>query len=125
MVQPWVSILMLTYHRPQSIGRAISSVYDQTFQDWELIIVQDGCNPETAELLKVWVAKDSRIRYFPRGVVGSIAEASNAGLEMAVGEYIAILDDADSWSLQEKLLLQVEFLDRHPEYVACGGGYVL
>jgi len=116
---------MLTYNRPQCIGRAIASIYDQTFQDWELIIVQDGSNPATAELLKDWVAKDRRIRYFPRGVVGCIAEASNAGLEIARGEYIAILDDDDSWSLPEKLALQVAFLDSHPECVGCGGGYVL
>ena len=89
------------------------------------MIVQDGDNPKTAELLKEWLAKDRRIRYIPRGVVGSIADASNAGLDMARGEYIAILDDDDAWSLPEKLALQVDFLDCHADYVACGGGYVL
>jgi len=125
MASPRVSILMLTYNRPQCIGRAITSVYDQTFHDWELIIVQDGSNPATGELLRDWVERENRIRYFPRGVVGCIAEASNAGLEIARGEYIAILDDDDSWSLPEKLALQVGFLDAHPECVGCGGGYVL
>ena len=122
---PRVSILMLTYNRPQCIGRALASVCRQTYRDWELIIVQDGANPETAGLLKDWLAKEERIRYFPRGVAGSIAEASNAGLKMARGEYIAILDDDDAWSLPEKLALQVDFLDRHPEYIACGGGYII
>jgi len=116
---------MLTYNRPQFIRRAISSVYGQTFQAWELIIVQDGSNPETAGLLKDWIAKDARIRYFPRGIAGSIAEASNAGLGMAQGEYIAILDDDDVWSIPDKLDMQVDFLDRHSDYVACGGGYVV
>ena len=63
---------MLTYNRPLFIRRAVSSVYEQTFQAWELIIVQDGSNPETAGLLKDWIAKDARIRYFRRGVAGSI-----------------------------------------------------
>ena len=115
---------MLTYNRPQLIGHAIGSVYAQTFEDWELIIVQDGSNPETAEQLKKWLVKEPRIRYFPRGKAGCIAEASNFGLEQARGEYIAILDDDDYWGEPDKLARQVEFLDGHPEYVACGGGYV-
>src|SRR5690242_15107234 len=125
MEPPRISILMLTYNRPDFIRRAISSVCEQTFQSWELIIVQDGSNAETARLLGDWIAKDERIRYFPRGVVGSIAEASNAGLAMARGEYIAILDDDDAWRSPDKLAMQVDFLDRHPDYVGCGGGYVV
>jgi glycosyltransferase involved in cell wall biosynthesis len=122
---PKVSILMLTYNRPQQIGRAIASVRAQTFQDWELIIVQDGSNPETRVLLAEWLARDPRIRYFPRGKTGSIAEASNFGLEQARGEYVAILDDDDEWIVAEKLARQIEFLDAHPDYAGCGGGYVV
>jgi glycosyltransferase involved in cell wall biosynthesis len=125
MPDPRVSILMLTYNRPALIGRAVASVAAQTFQDWELIIVQDGSNAETGERLKGWLAKDPRIRYFPRGAVGSIAEASNFGLEKARGEYIAILDDDDYWNIPDKLALQVDFLDRNPDHVACGGGYII
>jgi glycosyltransferase involved in cell wall biosynthesis len=124
-VPPRVSVLMLTYNRPQLIGRAIESVCNQSFQNWELIIVQDGSNPETAELLKCWLAKEPRIRHLPRGTVGCIAEASNYGLERARGEYIAILDDDDCWHDPHKLAIQVEFLDRNPEYVACGAGYII
>ncbi len=124
MPEPRVSVLMLTYNRPQLIGRAIASVCAQSFEDWELIIVQDGSSPETAELLKSWLAKEPRIRYFPRGKVGCIAEASNYGLERARGEYIAILDDDDYWGERDKLARQVEFLDHNPEYVGCAGGYV-
>ncbi len=125
MPQPKVSVLMLTYNRPQMIGRAISSLRAQSFADWELIVVQDGFNPDTGRLLEEWLASDPRIHYFPRGVVGSIAEASNFGLSQARGEYVAILDDDDYWTCTDKLQRQVEFLDRNREYVACGGGYVL
>ncbi len=116
---------MLTYNRPQMIGRAISSISAQSFTDWELIVVQDGNNPLTARFLEDWLARDPRIRYYPRNVVGSIAEASNFGLSQARGEYIAILDDDDYWSCPDKLQRQVEFLDRNPEYAACGGGYII
>lgn len=116
---------MVTYNRPQMIGRAIASVRDQSFAEWELIIVQDGTNPDTEQLLKAWLAKDRRIRHFRRGTVGSIAEASNFGLAAARGDYVAILDDDDYWSDPDKLKRQVEFLDGNPEYVGCGGGYAL
>ncbi len=124
-LSPKLSILMLTYNRPQMIGRAIRSACEQTFEDWELIIVQDGSNPEVEVLLHEWLEKEPRIRHCPRGVVGSIAEASNFGLQMARGKYIAILDDDDYWSLPDKLARQIEFLDTHPEYVACAGGYIV
>lgn len=120
-----VSILMLTYNRPMHIGRAIDSVYRQSFQDWELIIVQDGSSPHTAAIVSGRAAGEPRVRYFKRGTVGPISEASNFGLSQAAGEYIAILDDDDCWSCPDKLARQVEFLDCHPDYVACGGGYVL
>lgn len=123
--RPRVSVLMLTYNRPQKIGRAIESVCSQSLEDWELIVVQDGANPRTAEIVSEWAAREPRIRYFARGVVGSIAEASNFGLAQAAGEYIAILDDDDYWSAADKLDRQARFLDSHPGHVACGGGYIL
>jgi glycosyltransferase involved in cell wall biosynthesis len=125
MKPPKVSVLMLTYNRPLKIGRAIASVCSQSFQDWELIVVQDGFNPQTQQTVSEWLARDARIRYFARGTAGSIAEASNFGLSRADGEYIAILDDDDYWSAPDKLERQVEFLDANPDYVACGGGYIL
>jgi glycosyltransferase involved in cell wall biosynthesis len=125
MPQTKASILMLTYHRPRMIARAISSLCNQSFADWELIIVQDGFNPDTDGILREWLARDSRIRYYPRSTTGTIAEASNFGLSRAQGEYVAILDDDDYWISDDKLQRQVDFLDRNPDYVACGGGYVL
>lgn len=114
---------MLTYKRPQMLARAISSVLGQSFQAWELLVVQDGDTPETGRLVQEWSEKEDRIRYFRRHTIGPITEASNFGLSHARGEYIAILDDDDSWRDPDKLAHQVAFLDTHPEYVACGGGY--
>jgi glycosyltransferase involved in cell wall biosynthesis len=122
---PKVTIVMLTYNRPQMIGRAIASATAQTLADWELVIVQDGDNPETEVLVQQWSATDARIRFFRRGLVGSIAEASNFALEQARGEYVAILDDDDWWASPGKLASQVAFLDQRPDYVATGGGYIV
>lgn len=123
---PKISILMLTYNRPQMISRAIESVFRQTCADWELIIVQDGENPETERLVSGWLERDpARIRFFRRGIVGTIAEASNFGLQKATGEYIAILDDDDWWAVDDKLDRQLAFLESHPDHVAVGGGYIV
>jgi glycosyltransferase involved in cell wall biosynthesis len=119
---PRVSVLMLTFNRPQFIGRAIQSVFDQTYRDWELIVVQDGDHALTGSILRDWQARDSRIQYFHREQPGNIANACNYGLARARGEYIAILDDDDYWAIPEKLEKQVSFLDENPEYAACGGG---
>ena len=120
-----VSILMLTYNRPQFLNRAIQSVIQQDFQDWELIVVHDGPNETIAKILSGWERLDPRIRYFRRKTGGNIANATNFGLSHARGEYIAILDDDDYWISRTKLSKQVQFLDDHPEYAACGGGMVV
>jgi glycosyltransferase involved in cell wall biosynthesis len=119
---PRVTVLMLTCNRPQFLGRAIQSVVDQTLEDWELIVVHDGPNRQTAADMQKWVERDPRIRYFHRDRGGNIANACNYGLASARGEYVAILDDDDYWVAKDKLAKQVAFLDAHPEYAGCGGG---
>ncbi|HTB12885.1 MAG TPA: glycosyltransferase family 2 protein [Bryobacteraceae bacterium] len=122
---PQVSVLMLTCNRPQFLNRAIQSVIDQNFEDWELIVVHDGPNKQTVAVMKKWVERDSRIRYYHREHGGNIANACNYGLSHARGEYIAILDDDDFWAANDKLTKQVEFLDDNPGYAGCGAGMTL
>jgi GT2 family glycosyltransferase len=124
MAAPRVSVLMLTFNRPQFISRAIESIRAQTFADWELLLVHDGPNEETARIAGEWAAREPRLRYIRRIQPGNIAEANNHGIREARGEYIAILDDDDFWRLNDKLARQVAFLDAHPDHVACGGGSV-
>lgn len=119
---PRVSVLMLTCNRPQFLSRAIQSVIDQDFEDWELIVVHDGPTDETARIMRTWEEQDSRIRYFRRDQRGNIANACNYGISCARGEYIAILDDDDYWTTKDKLAKQVAFLDGNPDYAGCGGG---
>jgi glycosyltransferase involved in cell wall biosynthesis len=119
-----VSIIMLTYNRPQYIDRAIESVLAQDFQDWSLLVVHDGANNRIAALMESWQRRDSRIQYLPRPKGGNIANATNYGLARAQGEYIAILDDDDYWPATNKLSRQVEFLDQNPDYAGCGGGFI-
>ena len=125
MRAPKVSVLMLTYNRPQFIGPAIESVLAQRLKDWELVVVHDGPNEEIQGIMAEWEKRDPRIRYFHRPVAGNIGEASNFGIHQARGNYIAVLDDDDLWASPYKLTRQTDFLDRHPEYVGCGSGVIV
>jgi glycosyltransferase involved in cell wall biosynthesis len=116
---------MLTYNRPQFIGNAIESILAQEFQDWELLVIHDGANQEIPLVMGEWQRRDPRILYFHRAIPGNIAHASNFGLSLARGEYIAILDDDDDWAEPDKLSKQVAFLDEHRDHCCCGGGVIV
>jgi glycosyltransferase involved in cell wall biosynthesis len=122
---PKVSVIILTFNRPQFISRAIESIQAQTLEDWELLVVQDGNNQALCELLRAWTARERRLRWFHREQGGNIADATNYALERARAPYVAILDDDDAWATSDKLARQVEFLDRNPDYTACGGGVIV
>lgn len=105
-----VSVVMPTYNRAHLIGAAIQSALDQTFQDFELIVVDDGSTDATEAVVKG--LDDPRIRYLyqeNRGIGG----ARNNGIRQAEGQYIAFLDSDDVW-LPEFLALGVEVLEANP-----------
>jgi len=108
---PQVSILLPTYNRLSYLPKAVNSVLNQTYQDWELIIWDDGSTDETGGYCQT--LQDPRIRYFWHENRG-VAFARNHALGHARGEYLAFLDSDDEW-LQEKLSVQVGFLDQYPD----------
>jgi glycosyltransferase involved in cell wall biosynthesis len=124
MKSPKVSILLVTYKRPQFIEGAIKSALAQNFTDWEIIISDDSEDNNTEEVVKKF-ADDKRIHYFHRTVKGTIANSSNFALSNATGEYVAVLDDDDWWIDDKKLEKQIAFLDSHPDYIGCGGGFII
>jgi len=125
MPNPKVSILIATYNRANLLGRAIESVVDQDFKDWELLIADDGSTDDTEKVVRTFSSTDARIKYLRGPHFGRIAKISNFGLKEAKGEYVAILDDDDHWCDPQKLTKQVKFLDEHKDYVACGGGFIV
>src|SRR5688572_15780741 len=88
-----VSIVIPTYNRAHLISRAIASVINQTFGEWELIIADDGSTDNTQEVVKGFL-HDSRIRYYKKGNSGA-AESRNAGVKIASGNYVSFLDSDD------------------------------
>ena len=114
---PVVSVITPTYNRAAYIGDAIESVLAQTYQDWELIIVNDGGTDETEAVIKPYRVGDPRIRYITQTNTG-VSGARNRALREARGRYAAFLDDDDRW-LPEKLARQVAYLEQHPEIGMC------
>jgi glycosyltransferase involved in cell wall biosynthesis len=107
---PLVSIIVPTYNRADTIGRAIKSVQKQNIQDWELIIVDDGSTDDTVSVVDGIDSRLKLIRQENRGFV----HARNAGLQASTGKYIAFLDSDDEW-LPYHLDLTVGFLEAFPE----------
>ncbi|MDP4262633.1 MAG: glycosyltransferase [Bacteroidota bacterium] len=111
-----VTVLMPAYNAAKYIAEAIASVLEQTFTDFELVIINDGSTDETVSVIRRF--SDSRIRLIEQGRQG-ISVALNTGLREARGNYIARFD-ADDICFPERLQKQVSFLDNHPGYVLTG-----
>ena len=108
-LNPRISVIMPTYNVEQYVSEAISSILEQTFSDFEFIIIDDGSTDKTLEIIKAF--KDSRIRLFQKLHLGTVYQL-NHGLEEARGEFIA-RQDSDDYSHAERFEKQVNFLDFH------------
>jgi glycosyltransferase involved in cell wall biosynthesis len=111
-----VSIIMPTHNRAGLIQETIESIRNQTYTNWELIIVDDGSDDNTEELIAQ--LKDDRIQFHKAGRSGVGGRIKNIGLGIATGELIAFIDSDDLWSAT-KLEKQVEALQQYPEAGFC------
>ncbi len=91
---PLLSVVMATYNRANVVGRAIDSILNQTYKNFELIIVDDDSTDRTSEVLKKYAAKDKRIVLLKQNNLG-LAAARNAGVGKVQGKFIAFMDDDD------------------------------
>ncbi|MFO7258616.1 MAG: glycosyltransferase family 2 protein [Bacteroidota bacterium] len=110
--QPLVSIIMPTYNRAHLIGETIQSVIDQTYTNWELLVIDDGSEDGTEAVVTGFA--DSRILYDKLDHTGYIGKARNHGIKKSRGEYIAFLDSDDLWR-PDKLEFQLKLLRQYPE----------
>ena len=107
-----VSIITPCYNSARFINECVSSVLEQTYTNWELIIVDDASNDNSRELISNIAERDNRIKYvFLTKNIG-VAGARNIALEMSTGRYIAFLDSDDVWK-EEKLTTQIDFMQFH------------
>ncbi|UCD54982.1 MAG: glycosyltransferase [Candidatus Omnitrophota bacterium] len=110
--KPLFSIAATTYNHGDYIKATLKSVLEQTIQDFELILVDDGSTDNTKE--EVLSIKDERIKYFYQAPTGLPACARNRSIERTCGRYIALLDGDDIWS-QEKLERSLGVFKENPE----------
>lgn len=107
-----VSVIIPCYNSERYIVQSIESVIMQTFQQWEMIIVDDCSTDNSADIIKKYEAKDFRIRYLKTNEPsGSPSIPRNIGIREARGRYIAFLDSDDIW-LPKKLEEQLKFIDQ-------------
>ena len=109
---PTASLIITTYNRARLLPRAVNSVLDQTYEDYELIIVDDCSTDSTPEIIQSF--NDPRIRSFRHEANQGLAAARNTGIANARGEYIAFLDDDDECT-PNRLADQISILDSNPD----------
>jgi len=113
---PRVTVIIGTWNRARYVGNAMRSILDQTLDDLELIVADDGSTDETAAVVREF--EDSRLRYLPGTHVG-ISRNLNRALAEARSPYVALLD-SDDRSYPARLEKQVALLDARPEVTAVG-----
>lgn len=106
-----VSIVMPCYNAEAFVDEAIASVVNQTWQFWELLVVDDGSSDCSLEIARSWAKRDSRIKCFSNERNLGVSKTRNRGIDIAVGNWLAFLDSDDVWE-PTKLLEQMSLINR-------------
>lgn len=117
---PAISVVMPVYNMEEYVAESVGSILNQTFSNWELIIVDDGSTDGTAEILRSFT--DSRIRVLTNFRNKGNYPARNRGCRLAKGKYIAVMD-ADDVCYPNRLQVQYDYLEAHPDVLLVGSGW--
>lgn len=116
---PVITVVMSTYNRAELLPHAIDSILNQTYGDFEFIIINDGSTDGTADILKAYAHRDKRIRVITNHPNQGLITSLNKGIDKARGKYIARMDD-DDIALPQRFERQVAFMDTHPDITVVG-----
>jgi glycosyltransferase involved in cell wall biosynthesis len=116
-----VSIIVPCYNRAQYLPETLQSVIEQSYQNWECIIVNDGSSDNSEEVALEWCKKDSRFRYLKKEN-GGVSSARNAGIKVAKGEYIQFLDSDDLLE-KDKIVQQSLFFEQEIDIIVSSYRY--
>jgi len=114
-----VSVVMSVFNGERFLREAVESILDQSWREFEFIVIDDGSTDHSAPILDSYQNYDARVKVYHREHVGLI-ESLNRGCRLAQGKYIARMD-ADDVASKDRLMTQVEFMEAHPEIGALGG----
>ena len=119
-----VSVIMPAYNCEKYVVEAINSVLAQTYKNWELLVLDDGSNDNTLQVIEEFSKNDSRIKALPNGKNMGVSATRNRGIELATGEWIAFLDSDDMWE-SKKLEKQLEVAkEKEAEFLFTGSSYI-
>ena len=116
----FISIILPVYNRQNYIERAIDSVFNQSYKEWELIIVDDGSNDSSASLIETYKTQSTRIKTFYQDHQSSSA-ARNNGIKNSKGDIITFIDSDDEYK-ENHLELRLDYLNENPEIDFLHGG---
>lgn len=116
-MNPKVTVLMPVYNGEKYLKDAIDSILNQTFNDFEFLIINDGSTDKSVEIIESY--NDSRIKLINNKVNIGVSASRNECMDIALGEYIAFMD-CDDISLPKRLQIQVRFMNKNPEVGICG-----
>lgn len=122
MSNPLISIIIPVYNGEKFLRETIESVLNQTYENFELIIVNDGSTDSSKAITSSY--KDSRIVSLNLEQNRGVSNARNMGIALSKGEYIAFCD-ADDLCIPERLQCQLDYLLRHPSVDICGSAYII
>lgn len=113
-----ISVIIPSYNSSKYILKTVNSVLQQTYENFEIIIVDDCSKDNTREVIRELSEQDNRVRYIFQEKNGGAAVARNTGIENAKGRYIAFLDSDDIWE-SDKLSIQIRYLMQGHPFVFC------
>lgn len=122
---PRVSIILPVYNERNFISDAIKSVLSQTFEDWELIVMDDASTDNSVEIIRSFMARDRRIILHQAKTNLGLVANLNRAIAMAQGEFLARIDGDDEWGSPNKLSDQINFFKTNPEAVLVGTNALL
>lgn len=118
--QPLVSVIMPAYNVEKYISQAIESILNQTYKNFEFIIVDDASTDNTWKIIQKYKKKDKRIIIIQNKINVNVSQSLNTAIKITKGKYIARMD-ADDWSYPYRLEKQVKFMEKNPKVVISGG----
>lgn len=111
-MEPLVTVIMPVYNAERYMKQSIDSILAQTYQNWKLLMIDDGSTDSSVKIMHDYCEKDSRIQMIPSTGNQGVASARNKGIIAAEGEYIAFLDSDDLWKPQ-KLEIQINYMQEN------------